>query len=97
MTDGVELNDRLESLIFQKMGKIDQYLKNFAPDAKEATIRIEKGTNWGYVASFDMYLPGKEHVFAEEKGKQIPQTLTALQESVERQIKTYKGKLQDYS
>lgn len=94
---GVEITDKLRELIDQKLGTdIDKYLKHMDEDIKTAEIRIEEGSRWGYKVSFSMWLPGKEHIFAEEKNKNLDTAINSLKDEVQRAVRKYKERLQDY-
>lgn len=94
---GVELIEKHHELIQQKLGDdIDKYLKNFDEDIKTADIRIEEGSRWGYKISFSMWLPKKEHIYAEEKDKLLENAINTLKDEIQRAVRKYKERLQDY-
>jgi len=94
---GVELTEQLQTLIFQKLGTdINKFLKNFDDDIKKAEVRIEAAQRWGYKVSFSMLLPKKEHIYAEEKNKNLDTAINSLKDVVQKEIRNYKDKLQNY-
>jgi len=40
-----------------------------------------------------MTLPGKKKIYAEEKNESVLAAITGVRDNVERQLKTYRGKL----
>ena len=73
--------------------KLEKFLQPFNPDMKEALLRIEKRTRWGYKVNLSMVLPGKKQVFAEEVNDNLRQALTKLRAKISRQVKAYRDKI----
>lgn len=74
--------------------EMEKHLVNFDEDMKFATLKVRKRENKGeYKVNFNMWLPGKEQIFAECKSHNFLSAIVDLREKVERQIKSYKGKL----
>ncbi len=73
--------------------KIEKYLTNFNEDIKTASIRIKKGSRWGYRINFSLYLPEKKHIFAEEKHEDLAVAITQLEKEITRQIREYKERI----
>lgn len=93
----VEINDKTKDLIVEKLGKdLDRLLKNFSEDVKTAEVRVKSGARWGYRISFSMWLPKKEHIFAETKHENLDIAVTRLKDEVQEIIRRYKEKIQDY-
>ena len=93
----VEITDKLRELIVQKLGTdVDKYLKDFNEDIKTAEVKIEQGSRWGYRVSFSMWLPKKEHIYAEEKNRSLETAINSVKDIVQREVRKYKEKLQDY-
>lgn len=93
----IELTEKIVELINQKLGDdIEKYLTKFSEDIKTADIRIEEGSRWGFKVSFSMWLPNKEHIYAEEKHKNLDTAINSLKDEVQRAVRKYKEKLQDY-
>ena len=93
----VDLTEALEKLIFQKLGAdVAKYLKDFDDDIKIAEVRIEAESRWGYKVSFSMWLPKKEHIYAEEKNKNLDAAINSLKDEIQRKVRKYKEKLQEY-
>ena len=94
VTENFELGDRTLSIIQHKIDKdLEKYLPSFNKDIKQARVKIEKRTRWGYKVSFNMWLPRKEHIFAEETGEDLLVTFTKLREEVKKQLKKYLEKI----
>ena len=92
--DNIDIDTRIRDLVHNKIAtNLDKYLETFTEDIKTATLNIHKRTRWGYRASFDMLLPGKEHIFAEATHKKLSSAIVKLREKLERQIKEYKNEL----
>lgn len=94
VTDDVEINDRILNIIQDKIDKgLEKYLPSLNEDIKKATVTIQKRSRWGYKIKFNMWLPKKEHIFAEEEGDDLLETFTRLREDLEKQLKKYREKL----
>lgn len=95
--DNIDIDNRIKQVCEDRIGKeLEKYLKDFADDLKVARIKIQK-IKTGFNVNFDMRLPGSNgHIFSEESGDDLLNVLIALRREVERQIKDYKGKLQEY-
>lgn len=92
--DGVEINETYDKMVEEKFVKgIEKYLARFDKDLQVADMKIAKETRWGYKVSFNMTLPGKKKIYAEEKNESVLAAITGVRDNVERQLKTYRGKL----
>ncbi|MBD3208456.1 MAG: hypothetical protein GF370_03305 [Candidatus Nealsonbacteria bacterium] len=90
VTENFELGERVLNIIQDKLNEgLEKYLPSFDEDIKQARVKIEKRTRWGYKVSFNMWLPRKEHIFAEETGEDLMAAVTKLREAAEKQIKKY--------
>lgn len=91
----VELTPSDKDLIEKKLiEKLDKLLDDFEEDTKDATIKITYfNKDEVYKINFDMWLPGKEHVYAEESHEVLLSALTGLREDLEIQIKKYKDEI----
>ncbi len=97
-TKGVELTEEIEQLVFQKLGvDIDKYLTKFDDDIKKAEVRIEEGDRWGYKVSFSMWLPKKEHIYAEDTDEMLVTAISSLEDLMQREVRRYKEKLHEYN
>lgn len=94
--ENIEVNNKLRDLIKNKISKdLEKYLKTFNEDMKKATVKVAKRKDWGYQVNFNMWLPGKKHIFAESKHEDLTAAVVNLREKLEVQIKGYKGKLNE--
>lgn len=95
---GLDIDKRIKEIADEKIGlELEKYLKDFEEDLKHAHVKIEKLSHGGFNVNFDMRLPGSNgHIFSEETGDELLNVLIALRHEVERQIKDYKDKLQNY-
>lgn len=92
--DNIELNKWVKNLVHNKItNDLEKYLQDFNEDIKTATVKIHKRTHWGYKVNFDMWLPGKKHIFSEALHEDLASAIIELREKVEKQIKEYKGRL----
>jgi len=92
--DNVEITDDMELLIAKKLVlPLDKLMVNFAPDLKQATVKVQQRPRWGYKINLDMMLPGKKHIYAETASDTLMKAVTSLREEVEHQIKHYKDKV----
>lgn len=93
-TENINLDAWLEELVQEKLNQhLEKYLKDFSGDIKIAKVNIEKRKRWGYAVSFDMWLPGRKHIFAKAKDRKLANALVQLREELETEIKRYKDKL----
>jgi ribosome-associated translation inhibitor RaiA len=91
ITDNVKLTPSDKDLIDRKLiEKLDKLLKDFTEDIKDATVKVDYfDKEKEYKVNFDMWLPGKKHIYAEESHEVLLSALTNLREDIERQIKEY--------
>jgi ribosomal subunit interface protein len=95
--EGIEITDHIRELIENKLViPLERHLKNFSDDMLMAAIKIKRHENQFYSVNFNMKLPGKEHLFADNTHKDLTVVVTGLREEVERQIEKYKTKLRQY-
>lgn len=94
--ENFDLSERQKELIEEKLlKKLDKHLKTFAEDLKNPTIKAERVERQdAFKISFDMWLPGKKQIFAEESHKEFVSAVVDLREQLERQIRDYKDQLQ---
>lgn len=86
-----EMKEYVDKHLNSKIGKL---LKDFDEDMKNAEFSVEHmGNNFQHKVSFDLWLPGKEHVYAEASNKELLSAIVDLRDKVESQIKEYVGKL----
>jgi ribosome-associated translation inhibitor RaiA len=95
ITDNVKLTPSDKDLIDRKLiEKLDKLLKDFTEDIKDATVKVDYfDKEKEYKVNFDMWLPGKKHIYAEESHEVLLSALTNLREDIERQIKEYKDEI----
>ncbi len=87
-TGNMEVTDHLRQTLDERLGaKLDKYLTHLSEDLRIADVKVEKDVRWGYNISFDMWLPGDEHIYASAKGDTILTAVVELRDEVERQIK----------
>ncbi len=88
--DNLELTGRMESWIYEKLGDdLDRYLKGADEDLKTARVLVQKGPDFGYEINFDLWLPGKVHIYAETKDEKFENAVVELREELERQLEEY--------
>jgi ribosomal subunit interface protein len=93
----VEITQQLQDHILLKLGAdLDKFLKRVPDDVKVAEVRIKSGARWGYRVSFSMWLPKKEHIFAEIKHENLETAVTLLKDELQEVIRRYKEKLRPY-
>lgn len=99
--DNIEITEGIKELIREHLLEpIDDLLRNFEDDIKFPTIKVFKKAKPGppgYEINFDMWLPGKFHVFAKEEDRVMIKCVTKLREDVERQIKEYRDKIMPHA
>ena len=95
IADKLELDKKIYKNIKTKIAdKVDRLLSKFDFDIKKATMRISKRSRWGYKINFDMMLPHRQHIYAQEIHEDLIVAIKNLQKEVLRQIERYKEKLQ---
>lgn len=93
-----DISENTKKLAHQKVTlPLDKLLARFSPDIKTAYLRIEKDKLNNFNVSFDLKLPGKEHIFASTRHRLLKSALIDLQQETEKQIKKYRQGLVNYS
>jgi len=91
----LEITDKIRKVIDTNLIEpLDKLLRKFDDDVKLPKVKVSKKVPPGppgYIINFDMWLPGKFHVYAEEDYKTLITCITKLREDVETQIKKYRG------
>lgn len=93
--DNTKLSTNDKDQIYEKLvKKLEKHLKTFADDIKNATIKVSKNSSTEeYKINFNMWLPGKKHIYAESEEEVFISALAELRNDLERQLKTYKSDL----
>lgn len=93
--ENIELNDKIREYVDEKIGKeLERLLGNISNvESTKAIVTINKRSRWGYKIKFDMILPVKEHIFAEDINKDLLTCLTELREKIEIQLTKYRDKI----
>lgn len=94
-TENLELTPTIRGLVDDKVrDPLDQLMKDFEKDLKQAKLEIARRTdNNQYETSLNLWLPGKEQIYADSKEEHLEFALTQLREKVEQQIKKYREEL----
>ena len=100
-SENMELTDSLKIMIEDKLGQdLDKYLASFEEDLKIADVVIEYNKNWGFRATFNIFLPGKEHIYAEAKSvdpkEDAEHVIVRLREELEPQFLKYRQKIKHH-
>ena len=95
MGDHFNLSEKTRQIINEKFIKpAEKLLVDFNEDMKAASLKIKKRENRGeFIVNFDMWLPGKEHIYAKTRSSNLISSIVELRKKVDRQIESYKGKL----
>lgn len=94
--EGLKLTNKIKDIVEEKIGgDLEKHLEDFALDMKKATVTIEKRSRWGYKSNFDMWLPGKEHIYSESTHENLVTSLTETRDQAIRQIERYKDKIEN--
>jgi len=94
----VELTDQIKKIIDDKFTRpTDRLLKKFNNELTTADLHLERLSFGDYKATFDMHLPGKKQIYAQNSHPDLVTTITGLREQIEKQIKKYKAELVNYS
>ncbi len=92
--ENIEITDEIRDMVERKLiSKVDKLLQDFEEDIKIADISFQRLENEHFKVKFNMWLPGKKHIFAHAQEKNLINSLVELRKDVLDQIKTYKGKL----
>ncbi|MFW6143402.1 MAG: HPF/RaiA family ribosome-associated protein [Patescibacteria group bacterium] len=91
--DDAKIDDHIRSLVDEKLApKLDQLLQDFDEEIKTAKLRVKDHPE-GYEVSLEMWLPGKEHIFAKTVSDRLTLAITEVREQVEKQLERYRGEL----
>ncbi len=98
IADNTNLTARDKDLIDSKIReKIQKLMKAFAHDMKKPTVKVRKiNKKDKFKVNFNMWLPGKVQIFAEETDEVLLTALTNLSNQISRQIKEYKSKQKEF-
>jgi ribosome-associated translation inhibitor RaiA len=93
----LEIDSKMKELVREKIEpELDEILKNFAQDVKTAEIGVSFVKDKDlFELNFNMWLPGKKHVYAEAEDKKLQNAIVDLREKAVAQIKTYNGQLEE--
>ncbi len=90
IADNLKLTARMKSTIYEKLGDdLDRLLRGADEDLKTATVKVEEKPDYGYKINFDMWLPGKVHIYGDSEGEKFLNTVVELREEIETQLKEY--------
>ncbi len=85
---GYDPSDAEKEEVAEKFSSLDLLLGHVNEDQKEADVRIEKRSRWGFEVRFDMQLLA-EHIFAKSANESLVQACVSVREEVEKQVKRY--------
>lgn len=95
----VELTDDIRATLDKNLiFKLDELLQDFAEDMKNPTIKLSRKSQpgpEGFIINFNMWLPGKAHIYAEEDSDTLLKAVVQLREAVERQLKAYRADIRE--
>jgi len=100
-SENMELSESLKVMVREKLDQdLDKYLTSFEEDLKVADVVIEYNQKWGFRATFNISLPGKEHIYAEAKSvdpkEEVEHVIVRLREELEPQFIKYQQKIRHY-
>ncbi len=100
-SENMESSESLKAMVEEKLGQnLDKYLTSFEEDLKIADVVIEYNQNWGFRATLNISLPGKEHIYAEAKSvdpkEEIEHVIVRLREELEPQFIKYQQKIKHH-
>lgn len=96
--DNFTISDHTRRLVAEKLSlKLDRLLSKFSPEMHNCQLHITKDKLEKLHLSFDMQLPGKEHIYASTEHQVFESALIDLVTEVERQIHRYREKVAGYS
>ncbi|MFA6250656.1 MAG: HPF/RaiA family ribosome-associated protein [Candidatus Shapirobacteria bacterium] len=86
-----DLTDKIRELVDTKLSqKLDRLLSSVDQALRVANVSIEKLPRSGYKIKFDMVLPPRHQIFAENQHPVLTTALTGLKEQIEKQLLRYK-------
>lgn len=93
-----EIDDKTRAMVDEVLvQKLDKLLQDMNEDMKHAAIKIEKSNeNQEYTVDFDLWLPGKHHVFAQKHNYELSTAFVHLREAVEQQIEKFMEKIKSH-
>lgn len=84
--EGFALRDDIRLVIDDKLSKdIDKYLSRYPEDKKKAVMTLDK-VDYYFVVKFDLWLPRKKHIFAQEENKDLLTAIYKVRDEVVRQL-----------
>jgi len=95
----IEITDKLRQLINEKIGSLYRFLQNMDEGAIEARVEVGKPslhhkTGFVYYAEANFKIPGTL-LRAEAEHVELEFAINEVKNELEKQIKTYKGKLSE--
>lgn len=94
--DGITITPKRKEFIHEKLDRdLEQYLPDLNEELKTADVKITKRTRWGFKVNFNMSLPEKYNIYAEEKGESLQSTIILLRDDLIRLLKRYKARISD--
>lgn len=95
--DNIEVDERYKQIINDKLQGLEDFLAHFDEDMKHATVKISQiKDKREFILNFNMWLPGKEHIYAETEDKVFQAAVSKLKDAVENQLRTYKEEIKTY-
>jgi len=86
-TKNFELGKKTRSLILKKFRLIIvKHTEGISQDILSPKLRIERLKNSSFKTSFNMNLPGRKDIFAEEVDFDLIKAISSLRDQVKRQI-----------
>jgi len=88
--ENFELSDDIREIVENRItGELNKRLTHFQEDEKRAVMNLEK-IDYYFVAKFDLWLPNKHHIFAQEQGKDLLTEIYKVRDDVDRQLEKYR-------
>ena len=95
-TKNFELAAKTRSLVLKKfLESIIKHTKGISQEILSPVLKIERLKNSSFKTSFNMNLPGRKDIFAEETNFDLTKAITNLRAQVKKQI--LKAKRKPYS
>jgi ribosomal subunit interface protein len=93
--DNLDITPDMKETVATKFeSKLDRLLQTFAEDLKIGDLKVTKREKYDdFEVNFDMWLPGKKHIFAKNREDNFVTAITGLREEIEKQIKRYKDEI----
>jgi ribosomal subunit interface protein len=92
--DNIELAPENREYIQAELTKsLKRLLQNFDPDLLKPTVKVKQPNAYEVKINFDLWLPGKKHIYSDESGENIHAAIKRLIPELRKQIRRHMSEL----